>query len=434
MRKITLLLLAVLIASTTALAKKQTKFGKKLAALPGVTSVEAYKSEKFKEAYVITFTQYIDHRDKSQGTFSQRALVCHVNEDSATVLVTEGYGLDYYLTKPNYREELSEMFNTNCVIVEHRYFGESKPVLKDKGTYWNGLTTYNAATDHHRFAEAFHKLYHGKFIATGVSKGGICANMFRMYYPMDVDITVPYVAPLCDGPEDPRMAKAIMEYGTPDERQHIQDFMTYMFDNREVFIPMLKEHCDTAELMPRIPIEELYDYAVMDMHVALLARGEIKKIPDYQKCPADTIFAFFVKYGAPEGFTPSYDNMPYYVQAQRELGHYALIPENYKGKKALIDTHEYLRRCALPEACHANYNPTMRKRVLEYLNKEANQMIFIYGEYDPWTAVGIKDLVNNPGVYVFINPGNCHRSKIRNFPDEMKDKISYLLSEWLYKK
>ena len=70
----------------------------------------------------------------------------------------------------------------------------------------------------------------------------------------------------------------------------------------------------------------------------------------------------------------------------------------------------------------------------EKAKKEAERMIFIYGEYDPWTAVGIKDLVKNDNVYVFINPGNCHRSKIRNFPKEQQKKIMYLLSEWLYKK
>lgn len=434
MKKIALLLLAFIIVSNAMWAKQKTKFAKELAKLPGVTSVEPFKSSRFQEAYVITFSQYINHKDTAIGKFTQRALVCHVHQDSATVLVTEGYGLDYYLTKPNYREELSDIFNTNCIIVEHRYFGESKPEIKEKNRYWDYLTTYNAASDHHRFSEAFHKIYHGKFIATGVSKGGICANMFRAYYPNDVDITVPYVAPLCDGPEDPRLAKAIMEYGSPEAQKLIQQFITYLFDNRNIFVPMLKKYCDSTELKARISFDELYDFTVMDMHVAVLARGESKKIPDYTKCPIDTTFEFLIKYGAPEGFTPSYDNMPYYVQACKELGHYALMPDNYKGHKVLSKTRGYLQRTALPTDYKFKYEPIMRKMVLDFLNRKAERMIFIYGEYDPWTAVGIKDLVHNDNVQVFINPGNCHRSKIRNFPQEMQDKMIYLLSTWLYGK
>jgi len=435
MKRITLLMIAMLMAASLINAKPRTKFAKKLAAMPGVTSVTPFDSKKFKEAYVITFTQYLDHSDTALGTFTQRALVCHVNEDSATVLVTEGYTLDYYLKKPNYREELSDIFNTNCVIVEHRYFSESKPHMdENEEHYWDYLTTYNAATDHHRFAQAFHKIYHGKFIATGVSKGGICANMFRAYYPKDVDITVPYVAPLCDGVEDKRMADAMFNYGTYDEQHAIRAFIDYLFENRGEFIPRLEKYCDTTHLKSRIPVEQLYDYTVMDMHVALLARGEVKKIPDYTTCPLDTTFLFLIKYGAPEGFTPAYDNMPYYVQAARELGHYALDIRQYKGPKAVATTQDYLRRTALPHSFDHEYDPTMRKMVLEFLNDKAERMIFIYGEYDPWTAVGIKDLVNNPNIYVFINPGNCHRSKIRNFPKEDKEKIIVTIANWLYKK
>jgi len=433
MKRFTLLMLTVVLISTPLWAKRQTKFAKQLAALPGVTSVEPFKTSKFKEAYVITFTQYTDHIDTTIGTFQQRALVCHVHQDSATVLVTEGYGLDYYLTKPDYREELSDIFNTNCVIVEHRYFGPSCPKT-DRKKYWDYLTTFNAATDHHRFAETFHKLYHGKFIATGVSKGGICANMFRAYYPNDVDITVPYVAPLCDGPEDPRLSKAIMEYGSTDEQAHIKDFINYLLKNKYKFIPMLEKYCTDKNLKPRIPIPELFDYTVMDMHVAILARGEVKKIPEFNSCPIDTIFAFLAKYGSPEGFTPKYDNMPYYVQAAKELGHYALMPGNYGRLYSRLDANDYLRKTALPMEYKFNYDPTMRKMVLEFLNTKATQMLFIYGEYDPWTAVGVADLVQNGNIYIFINPGNCHRSKIRNFPENMQHKIKFILSDWLYKK
>ena len=415
-------------------AKKQTAFAKKLAAMPGVTSVTPFNSTTFKEAYIITFTQYIDHSDIALGTFTQRALICHVHEDSATVLVTEGYDLDYYLEKPNYREELSDIFNTNCIIVEHRYFNESKPRIDDPVHYWDYLTTYNAATDHHRFVQAFRNIYKGKFIATGVSKGGICANMFRAYYPDDVDITVPYVAPLCDGVEDPRMAKAIHKYGTPDEQIAIRSFIDYLFEHRDKFIPLLKMYCDSTHLVSRIPIEELYDYTVMDMHVAILARGAVKQIPDYTTCPLDDTFSFLVKYGAPEGFTDAYDNMPYYVQAARELGHYALDITRYRGPRAVSYTRDYLRRTALPEPFEYEYDPTMRKIVIDYLNSKAERMLFIYGEFDPWTAVGIKDLVYNPNVQIFVNPGNCHRSKIRNFPEPERQKIIDIISNWLYKK
>lgn len=426
-RLILLFALTVMMAGINA---KTTKFAKRLKAVPGVTSVRQIESSRFTERYIVTFRQYIDHNDTALGTFQQRIIVGNVHSDSVTVFVTEGYSASY-TERPDYREELSDLLNANSVIIEHRYFNQSTPDIPHDARYWDYLTTYNAASDHHRIVQAFRTLYKGKYIATGVSKGGICANLFRAYYPNDVDITVPYVAPFCDGVEDHRMSDEIVNYGTPDEREYLTDFMRYMFTNRQRFIAPLQEYVDSAQLEPRVGINELYDLTVLDLEIAVLARGEIKKLPYYEKATDNELFRALIKYGSPEGFTALYGNMPYYVQAAKELGHYAYNLERFKGLTSIESTDEYLKRCALPEECTFEYDPSTRKMVMDFLHGTKAHMLFIYGEYDPWTAVGIKDYVNNPDIYIMINPGNCHRSKINNFPDEMKHKILSILRLWL---
>lgn len=437
MRKTFLLLLCIFITFPAVAAKRKTSFLSSLSEIPGVTSVRQIQSEKFKERYIITFRQYIDHNDTSLGTFSQRIIVGNVSTDSATVVVTEGYSAAY-TEKKSYREELSSILNANSIIIEHRYFNESVPDIKGNNLFWEYLTTYNAATDHHRIVEAFKSIYKGKFIATGVSKGGICANLYRMYYPEDVDITVPYVAPLCKGVEDERMAVMVENYGKDGERYDegtmMRDFMKYLFRNRNQYLVFLENYIAENNLVCKIPLDELFDLTVLDMRVALLARGEVKKIPEWDKTPTDSIFNFVAKYGSPEGFTPNYDNMPYYVQAVRELGHYAYNVNEFGDLLSIKSTSDYLRRTALPDEVQYEYDPEIHIRNIEFLNNTDAHMLFIYGEYDPWTSVGIKDLVNNPNVYIFINPGNCHRSKINNFPKDIKEKIIDILHYWLKEK
>lgn len=437
MKKSLIFLLCISMSLPTIMAKKKASFMSSLSKIPGVTSVRQIQSEKFKERYILTFRQYIDHNDTSLGTFSQRIIVGNVNEDSTTVVVTEGYSAAY-TEKPSYREELSSILNANSVIIEHRYFNESVPDIKDRESYWEHLTTYNAATDHHRIVEAFKTIYKGKFIATGVSKGGICANLYRMYYPKDVDITVPYVAPLCNGVEDKRMAIMVGNYAKKGKRQDegmmMRNFMEYLFQNRNQYLKLLDNYISENNLECRISLEELFDLTVLDMRVALLARGEVKRIPEWDKAPIDSIFKFVAKYGSPEGFTPTYDNMPYYVQAARELGHYAYDDNEFGNLLSIKSTTDYLRRTALPDEMQCKYDPETHHRAMDFLNSTDAHMLFIYGEYDPWTSVGIKDLVNNPNIYIFINPGNCHRSKINNFPKEMKEKIIDILHSWLREK
>jgi hypothetical protein len=118
-------------------------------------------------------------------------VISHEGFDRPTVLVTEGYGGDYALN-PRYRDELAGLFHTNTVFVEHRYFSGSVPDTVD----WQYLTAQNSASDLHLITTLFKQIYPQKWISTGISKGGQTALIYRAFFPNDVDITVPYVAPV----------------------------------------------------------------------------------------------------------------------------------------------------------------------------------------------------------------------------------------------
>lgn len=95
------------------LAAELGEAGKRLAALPGVSDVEALESTTFPEKYVFFIKQQLDGKDASKGTFEQRVVLCHRGFDRPTVLVTEGYSARYALYK-GYIEELAK-------TVRHQY-------------------------------------------------------------------------------------------------------------------------------------------------------------------------------------------------------------------------------------------------------------------------------------------------------------------------
>src|SRR5262249_45582542 len=149
------------------------------------------ESDHFTEKYLVRITQQLDPHNPAAGTFTQRVVVSHVGFDRPTVLITEGYG-GGYAHRPGYREELSEHFDANMVHVEHRYFLESTP----EPLNWDYLTCENSAYDLHNVTTTFKQLYPEKWISTGISKGGQTTLLYRAWFPNDVDISVPYVAPL----------------------------------------------------------------------------------------------------------------------------------------------------------------------------------------------------------------------------------------------
>ena len=99
-----------------------------LSSLPQVTEVLRLESNTFDEKYRIRVRQMVNHEDIIYGFFEQRVFVMHAGTDRPTVLVTEGYGADY-AANPRYREELSRLLDANLIVVEHRYFSESVPIV-----------------------------------------------------------------------------------------------------------------------------------------------------------------------------------------------------------------------------------------------------------------------------------------------------------------
>ena len=165
--------------------------------MPAISGVEQLESDLYKEKYVMYISQDIDPKNPDTGTFKQRLILCHVGFDRPTIMVTEGYFADYALRK-DYQDELSKLFNANVIVVEYRYFAKSVP----QPCNWDYLTVENSLNDLHHVNQLFRTVYHDKWISTGISKGGQTTMFYRAFFPDDVDVSVPYVAPLNKALED----------------------------------------------------------------------------------------------------------------------------------------------------------------------------------------------------------------------------------------
>ena len=122
----------------------------------------------------------------------------HRSCGAPTTVMDNGYELPRFL----YEMEPSLAFDTNTVIVEHRFQGRSLPATSD--LRWTSLSVENGAGDLHAIVTTFKKLYPGRWVSTGASKGGATAVSHRFLSPDDVDGTIAYVAPASLARKDPR--------------------------------------------------------------------------------------------------------------------------------------------------------------------------------------------------------------------------------------
>ena len=420
-----LLLFALLSASVSSFA--QTVLEQKISAISAIKEIRPLETSEFSEKYVTYFTQPLDHRHPEKGSFRQRVIVSHVGFDRPTVIVTEGYGAAYAL-RSQYREELSKLLNANMIFVEYRYFLESTPEPKD----WQYLTAENSADDLHAITTAFKNIYPGKWIATGISKGGQTTLLYRTFYPDDVDISVPYVAPLCYGVEDGRHEPFLHKVSTPENRKIIEDFQLEALKRKATLLPRFEKYCTEKNYSFRAPIEEIYDYSVLEYSFALWQWGTpISSIPA-TTASDDEIFSHLLAISEPGYFTADSPNASFFVQAARELGYYGYDVQPFKQYLSIQSSEDYLHRLMLPEELKdMPFDKTLSKKITKFLKKQDPKMIFIYGQNDPWTAAGVTWLKNKKNIHVFIQPNGSHLARINTLPETEKAKVMELINGWL---
>jgi hypothetical protein len=403
-----------------------TELKTKLERLENVSGIETLESS-FAEKYVFRLAQPLDHHQPEKGQFNQRVVVCHVGFDRPTIIVTEGYGGRYALTA-RYREELSTLFNANIVFVEHRFFLESTPEPTD----WTYLTAENSAFDLHKVRTLFKDIYPGKWISTGISKGGQTTMIYRSFFPNDVDISVPYVAPLCRSDEDGRHEQFLRKVGARAERKQILNFQIELLKRRNTIIPMLEKFAAEKKLTFRAPLAEIFDYCVLEYSFAFWQWGTpVQQIPPLTAADS-TMFNHLIEIAGPDYFSNDQDENPFFVQAARELGYYGYDIKPFRKYLAIDQSSGYLARLMVPQsALPITFNPTLYNKIYNYFKDNDPKIIFIYGEIDPWSAVHIPRFKNKQNQQIYFQPRGSHRTRINTMPIHMKEQIIASLTTWL---
>ncbi len=422
-----LMLLALTFRVVTAQAA-DIEVWNKLKALPGVTQVDTLASKHYANKYVMYIDQLLDPAHPEVGSFKQRVILAHVGYDRPTVLVTEGYDANYAVN-PNYKEELSMLLNANLVFVEYRYFGESMP----QPCNWAYLTVKNSLVDLHRVNTTFRNLYSGKWIATGISKGGQTTMFYRSYYPDDVEVSVPYVAPLNQSLEDGRHEVFLREQvGTAKERKAVEEAQLTLLKRKQALLPMLAAYCKEKGYTFRVPLEEVFDYCVLEYAFALWQWGmPVANIPSEKD--ADKVwFDHLIAINAPDYFSQQSPFPSFNVQAAKELGYYGYDVEPFKAYLSIATAKDYLRRVMLPEELDdLTFDDTLYRHTVDFLKNEDPKMIYIYGENDPWTASGVTWLEGKKNIHVFVHPRGSHSTRIATFSEKKQREIKSLLEDWL---
>ena len=423
------MVMLLVVFAVTLNAKKNdiTKMLKKIDAVSSFEKIE--KLDTLRSYYSLKFTQQLDKDNPEAGTFEQRVLLGHRGWDRPMVIITQGYGGGGSFSSNRFYEELTTLIDANVLFVEHRYFDESTP----SPCNWDYLTIPNSMEDYHAITTAFKEFYKNKWLSTGISKGGSTSMFYRAYYPDDVDVSVPYVAPLCVALEDGRHESFLEQASTKAKRDAVRNFQLLMLERKEVYMPLFEDYCKKKNYTFRQPLSVIYDYCVLEYAFSFWQWGNpVDKIPTLE-AGDEAIFKYFIASCDPDYFSRGNKLDSFSVQAVKDFGYYGYNVEPFK-KYIKEPLEDYYKKIMLSEEWYdVEFDGSVHRKVVDYLTENDPKMIYIYGEWDPWTANGVTWLRdrNKKNIRIFIEPDGSHKARIGTMPENMKKEILDLLEEWV---
>lgn len=393
------------------------------AEIPNASIKEIDQGHHFKREFIIMLEQPVDHFDPSAGTFTQQLFLAHYNSKEPMLMVTEGYS-----AYPKYYE-LSDMLLSNQLIIEHRYFGKSKPE-KYNLKY---LNNDQASEDYHRIRNLFGNIYKDDWISTGISKGGTSCLIYKSKYPDDVKVAIPYVAPLPMGREDKRCNAFLEKVGDESCRNKIKAFQHHALSQKEDLYKYVDSMAREESLhYTKIGIKSAIEYAILEYSFSFWQYGHAcNRIPE-NSSPEKTFnhmkevsgFDFFCDETI-EFFSPAF------YQFMTENGYYGWTHEEFKSQ--LEYTSDFTSMPFAPKAAENNFDVDYMKYVRVFLYHHGDKIIYIHGGLDPWSACKLIPPKERDAVLIISEKGD-HTTRISTL-SKLQQKIVYAkLSEWLDRK
>ncbi|WP_111706400.1 S28 family serine protease [Lutibacter citreus] len=384
-----------------------------------ITKMEV--KDHFTKAYQIVLEQPLDHKNPDVGTFKHYMYLSHIDEAKPTVIVTEGYNA----VPRTY--ELSKILKGNQVQVEYRFYGKSRP----DSIPWQYLKNDQAIEDYHAIVTKLKRLYTGKWISTGISKGGETVLIYKSIYPWDVEVAVPYVAPLINTQEDPKTEQHIKTVGSDACRAKITQFQRQVLMKRDSVLNEILKYAEGKNMkFTELSTNEALEYAVLEFPFSFWQwGGNCDEIPT-KNATSKELFNYINKIVGISFYNDKtyYNLLPSYYQHITELGYYGFDTEPVKDLLKVVKKPTNLRFA--PKNVDLTYNPSYIKNVRDFVENKGKKILYIYGEYDTWGACA-----PNPKPHVdalkMVLKGGSHRTRIKDFSEEDQQLIYDKLQNWL---
>ena len=376
-----------------------------LYSLEGVTVTELPSRVPGTRYYALEFEQPVDHAQPDGPTFKQRVSLLHRDATAPMIVYTGGYMERIF----DRQVELTALLDANQISIEHRFFGTSRPARIN----WTKLRIRQMADDQHAIIAKLQTIYGGAFVTTGVSKGGMTATYHRRFYPDDVDGTVAYVAPLSLDQGDGRYAEYLQQVGSPACRAAVEDISVEMLSRR--WFALLRKATQQQKEQDLhyygVGVGRALESAIFSVRWSFwqyYGDDYCESVPG-TGAPDGEVWAFLDAVSPVSGNTSEREAAfaPYVYQAYAQLG-FPVEGAQYLHPFSRDHGDDYTETVFFREP---ELDREAMPDIAEFVRARGNRLLFLYGEWDPWTA-GRYELGDATESALLTQRAGTHRTQL----------------------
>jgi len=254
----------------------------------------------------------------------------------------------------------------------------------------------------------------------------------RYFYTDDVDASIVYVAPLNQACEDERIYTFLDEVGSEECRNKILAFQLELLMNYDFALGIFNDISEEKGYEYGVSVEKAFELSIYEYGFAFWQwSGDCSNIPLSKSSFEDKVRHLFT-IDSPGFFTRSTmtDIFPFFYQSYTQMGMYGYQVDQFKGLTREFPENFSNYRVFVPDDYELSYDGSTHRNVDEWLDSEADDMVFIYGEYDPWSATAYEPTGNNNLYRYTISEGN-HASRIAPLKPAELRQLKDSLSIWM---
>jgi hypothetical protein len=256
------------------------------------------------------------------------------------------------------------------------------------------------------------------------------AIFHRRFYPDDVAGTIAYVAPITLGREDHRYLEFFEQVASPSCRDQIHGVQRSALVRRSDIIALYQATHVEPEFGIIGGIAGAYESTVV--HMEWQAASSTSCPVTGEVLSDEELLELLLTFGFGSGYTDeqltSYG--PYYYQVENQLSG-GITPTDHLTD--LLENAEsgYFERL-FPGVPKPSFDPMAMQGILDWIHEDAEQMIFVYGSRDPFTAarVGIDNSDESRDLHELLVSEGGHGSSLRHLPTGERELACFWITNW----